>query len=576
MDLINATNLTLRLPKPGLQYVLLSDASYHGRGFVLMIEDYLIDQKGQQKKSYAPVSFGSRLFNDTQLKFSVYYKEFLALYFALDHFAHFSFNILIAHIPGKANSAADFLSRLQTDPSLCLSIKLTDRVPIREIEVEIEAKTPNVSLSNIDEMIPFSSTSQLTVDANFISQLQAHGLYEQYLASASLANDPNELVVTGLMSSLPIRQINLIATNEFHDVLDDLPNRSQPLDLANEQSLDETIQEVLLWKSRGHVDASPNLPIALRKYRKQFDRLVVEDNILYRLFYDCGKIKHKQYCVPKSLWREVVYRLHHSRTAGHLGIVKTIEEFRKRFYFPNFTEFLVSTVRNCLQCLQLKRAPPKQIKTPLQPVSSLQSYPGDMLQIDLVGPLKSPMYTYVLTAVDVFSKYLFAVPLTNGRADNVARALTTIFFQHSYMPSKILSDLGTAFVSELMHELTKMLEICLEHASLKHPQTVGVVERSHSALKRILKLNTNEQWNDWHKYVSLATFIHNTSYHFAIGCSPTVIFHGREPIKPLDVRFGNTTLERLEPTNEYVQTLQDAMLKKLDETKQRLTIMYNK
>ena len=89
MDLINATNLTLRLPKPGLQYVLLCDASYHGTGFVLMIEDYLIDQTGQQKKSYAPVSFGSRLFNDTQLKFSVYYKEFLALYFALDHFAHF-------------------------------------------------------------------------------------------------------------------------------------------------------------------------------------------------------------------------------------------------------------------------------------------------------------------------------------------------------------------------------------------------------------------------------------------------------------------------------------------------------
>ena len=189
---------------------------------------------------------------------------------------------------------------MQTDPSFCLSIKLTDQVPIREIEVETEAKTTNVSISNIDEMILFSSTSQLTVDENFISQLQAYGLYEQYLANASLANDPNELVVTGLMCFLPIWQLNLIATNEFHDVLDNLPNRSQPLDLANKQALDETIKEVLLWKSRGHVDASPNLPTALRKYRKQFPRLVVEDKILYRLFFDdCGKLKHKQYCVPK-------------------------------------------------------------------------------------------------------------------------------------------------------------------------------------------------------------------------------------------------------------------------------------
>ena len=105
-------------------------------------------------------------------------------------------------------------------------------------------------------------------------------------------------------------------------------------------------------------------------------------------------------------------------------------------------------------------------------------------------------------------------------------------------------DLGTSFVSELLHELTKLLEFHLEHARLKHPQTVGVVESSHSALKRILKLNTNEQWNDWFKYVQLATFIHNTSYHSAIGCSPTVLFHGRETIKPLDLRFNNTLIER--------------------------------
>ena len=50
-DLIRATDLTLRLAKPGLQYVILCDASFHGTGFVLMIEDYLIDQKGKTKKN---------------------------------------------------------------------------------------------------------------------------------------------------------------------------------------------------------------------------------------------------------------------------------------------------------------------------------------------------------------------------------------------------------------------------------------------------------------------------------------------------------------------------------------------
>ena len=219
-DLARATDLTLRLAKLGLRNVILCDASLHGTGFVLMIENYLIDQKGKTKKGYAPVTFGSRLFTTTQLNFSVYYKEFLALYFALDHFAHFlwdtikpvlvltdntiltqfflsnsihpsswncwdrvlSFNILLAHIPGKANSAADFLSRMQTDPHLTLQIKLTNHVPIRENEIEGEAKAPNVPLSSISEIAPFSKELQPAVDEQFITQSKANGLYVQFLA----------------------------------------------------------------------------------------------------------------------------------------------------------------------------------------------------------------------------------------------------------------------------------------------------------------------------------------------------------------------------------------------------------
>ena len=145
----------------------------------------------------------------------------------------------------------------------------------------------------------------------------------------------------------------------------------------------------------------------------------------------------------------------------------------------------------------------------------------------------------MLTGIDVFSKYLFAVPLTSISANRVAQELSSIFFQHSYIPHTIFSDLGSNFVSDLMHELSNLLEIRLKHASLKHAQTIGVVERAHGALKRILKLNTNEQWTNWFRYVPLATYIHNTSFYSSIGCTPSSIFHGREPTKPLDVRLSN-------------------------------------
>ena len=74
-DLTRATDITFPLAKPGLQYVILCDASFHGTGFVLMVEGYFIDQKGKTKKTYAPVCFSSRLFTTTQLEISVYQKD---------------------------------------------------------------------------------------------------------------------------------------------------------------------------------------------------------------------------------------------------------------------------------------------------------------------------------------------------------------------------------------------------------------------------------------------------------------------------------------------------------------------
>ena len=47
-NLTRATNLTLRLAKPGLQYVTFCDANFHGTRFVLKFEVCLIHQNGQE------------------------------------------------------------------------------------------------------------------------------------------------------------------------------------------------------------------------------------------------------------------------------------------------------------------------------------------------------------------------------------------------------------------------------------------------------------------------------------------------------------------------------------------------
>ena len=219
----------------------------------------------------------------------------------------------------------------------------------------------------------------------------------------------------------------------------------------------------------------------------------------------------------------------------------------------------------------------KTITPPLQPVASEQNFPWDMLQIDIVGQLPtSHNFKYILTAIDVFSRYLFAIPMTNQGAETTAKNLVSIFMRHSYLPKVILSDLGTAFTSNLLAELAQLLQVRLKHATLKHAQTIGLLERSHAALKRVLKVNENEWSSDWNKYVDIGCFVHNTSYHSAIQCTPSLLFHGREPITPIDLRFQTSTKSLPSNNYHYITTLHSKMSELFSSARENVVRSYQK
>ena len=136
--------------------------------------------------------------------------------------------------------------------------------------------------------------------------------------------------------------------------------------------------------------------------------------------------------------------------------------------------------------------------------------------------------------------------------------------------------MGTAFTSRVMTELSRLLEIKLEYATVKHPQTVGSVERSHASLKQYLGIYENKIKRDWHQYVDLAVFVHNTAYHASIGCTPTFLFHGRQPNSQLDLRFDNKLLQTLETRYEFTSTLQDKMNEVFSLARDATITAYNK
>ena len=169
-----------------------------------------------------------------------------------------------------------------------------------------------------------------------------------------------------------------------------------------------------------------------------------------------------------------------------------------------------------------------------------------------------------------FSRYLFAYPLNEATATNVAKVLFDIMTKHSYLPTTLITDKGSAFTSTIIAEITQILGITLKCATTKHPQTIGKLERTHASLKTNLKMASGEYRRQWHKYLPLAVLNYNTTYHSSIGWEPSKVFHGRIPFNVLDHKLGNNPNKNFVPTTELADEIQQRTQILIDQTKKNI------
>ena len=76
--------------------------------------------------------------------------------------------------------------------------------------------------------------------------------------------------------------------------------------------------------------------------------------------------------------------------------------------------------------------------------------------------------------------------------------------KHAFLATTLISDKGTAFMSHVNKEVAGVLGNTLKHATRKHAQTIGLLERSQASIKQALKVETGERRSLWHKYVNIA------------------------------------------------------------------------
>ena len=96
-------------------------------------------------------------------------------------------------------------------------------------------------------------------------------------------------------------------------------------------------------------------------------------------------------------------------------------------------------VMSCEQCLQESRINPRFTRPPLQTPSEYITAPEVAMQIDLVPELPpSGGNENIVTAMDVFSSFLFAYLTSKQDAKTVAKVIISIMTKHAYLPTTLI------------------------------------------------------------------------------------------------------------------------------------------
>ena len=98
-------------------------------------------------------------------------------------------------------------------------------------------------------------------------------------------------------------------------------------------------------------------------------------------------------------------------------------------------------------------------------------------------------FTYLLTIVDHFTRWVEVVPLVDVSAETVAQAFVSNWVSRFGTPPLITTNQRRQFESTLWSQLMKILGTHRSRTTVYHPSATGLVERLHRQLKAGLGLS---------------------------------------------------------------------------------------
>ena len=154
----------------------------------------------------------------------------------------------------------------------------------------------------------------------------------------------------------------------------------------------------------------------------------------------------------------------------------------------------------------------------------------DLFQADLADMRNLASYndgfSYILTCIDVFSRYAFAEAIKDKRGLSVSAAFEKIFAER--VPSMLQTDRGLEFLNGHVQDVFRKHRIH-HYFSLNDDIKAALVERFNCTLKsRLYRHMTRHRTNRWIDALGDVLKSYNASYHRSIGMTPNQVTPDRE------------------------------------------------
>jgi len=176
------------------------------------------------------------------------------------------------------------------------------------------------------------------------------------------------------------------------------------------------------------------------------------------------------------------------------------------------------------------------------------TWPFVVWGIDLVGPLKKAArgYTHLLVAIDKFSKWIEAQPITNIRSEQAILLFIDIIHRFG-IPNVIITDNGTQFTGKKFLDFNERHHIRVNWSAVAQPQTNGQVERANDMILQGLKPRIynwlkkfGKKWVEELSSVLWSLRTTPSRYH---EIHPVFMVYGSKAVLPTDLEYWSPRLK---------------------------------